>query len=325
MKFWGMNLRTIFTLMAIAILITFISLWMGQQAYSWMPPQASAESKLIDDLFSFLVVLGTFIFLGVGGTILYSILFYRAGKYDFSDGPPIEGNVTLEVVWTVIPIFLVIWIAGYSYQVYSQMAIRGPMEIVHLHNPMEMESAYASPEKNPETQENVTQGAPESAVVLPPEEIEVHSRQWAWEFRYPDQDVTSTELHLPVDRRVRLALQTEDVLHGFYIPAFRLKQDIIPNRTIDFEFTPIRVGKYRLEDSQFSGTYFAVMQADVLVESADDYQQWLAKAATRQPSAASEYSRYSDKAIKPGWPTVVPAPPPIVNQPSATSLKIYSQ
>ncbi|MBI4784495.1 MAG: cytochrome c oxidase subunit II [Oscillatoriophycideae cyanobacterium NC_groundwater_1537_Pr4_S-0.65um_50_18] len=325
-----MKVQTIFTLIAIAILITFISLWMGQQAYSWVPPQASAESKLIDDLFSFLVVLGTFIFLGVGGTILYSILFFRAGKYDFSDGPPIEGNITLEVVWTVIPIALVIWIASYSYQIYSQMAIRGPMEIVHLHNPVEMQSAYAAPEKNPETQENVTQGAPESAVMLPPEEIEVHSRQWAWEFRYPDQNVTSTELHLPVDRRVKLALQSEDVLHGFYIPAFRLKQDIIPNRTIDFEFTPIRIGKYRLEDSQFSGTYFAVMQADVLVESPEDYQQWLVSTAMREPSpaynqAAAEYSRYSDKAIKPGWPTVVPAPAPIVNQPSATSLKTYSQ
>ena len=325
-----MKLRTSFTLLTIATLITLISLWMGQQSYSWLPPQASAESKLIDDLFSFLVVLGTFIFLGVGGTILYSILFYRAGKYDFSDGPPIEGNLTLEVVWTIIPVCLVIWIAGYSYHVYSQMAIRGPMEIVQMHNPMEMGSAYAAPEKNPETQENVTKGAPESAVVLPPEAIEVYSRQWVWEFRYPEQNVTSTELHLPVDRRVRLALQTEDVLHGFYIPAFRLKQDIIPNRTIDFEFTPIRIGKYRLEDSQFSGTYFAVMQADVLVESPDDYQQWLTDAAKRKPApaynqAASEYSRFSDKAIKPGWPTVVPAPPPMVNHPGATSLKAYSQ
>jgi cytochrome c oxidase subunit II len=314
-----MKVQTILTLVAIAILLTLASLWMGQQSYGWLPPQASAESKLIDDLFSFLVTLGTFVFLGVGGALMYSILFYRAGKYDFSDAAPIEGNITLEIVWTAVPILLVAWIAGYSYHVYSQMAIRGPMEIVHLH--MGMEAAYAAPEKNPETEENVTQGAPESAVVRPPEEIEVHSRQWVWEFRYPQQNVTSTELHLPVDRRIRLALQSEDVIHGFYIPAFRLKQDIIPDRTIDFEFTPIRMGKYRLEDSQFSGTYFAVMQADVVVESPDDYQQWLADAATHERSpaynqAAFEYARSSDnKPIKPGWATVKPAPPPLVNQP----------
>lgn len=175
-----MKIRMILTLMAIAGLLTIASLWMGQQSYAWLPPQASAESKLIDDLFSFLVTLGTFIFLGVGGAMMYSILFYRAGKYDFSDGPPIEGNVPLEVVWTIVPIILVFWIAGYSYNVYSQMAIRGPMEIVHLHNPLEMQAAYAEPEQDPTTGENVTKGAPESAVVLPPEEIEVHSRQWVW-------------------------------------------------------------------------------------------------------------------------------------------------
>lgn len=297
-----MNIRTIFTLIVAAIVIALASFWMGQQAYSWFPPQASAESKLIDDLFSFLVTLGTFIFLGVTGALLYSIIFHRAGKYDDSDGPPIEGNVKLEIVWTAIPIVLVIWIVSYSYQVYDQMAIRGPMEVVHLHLPTMMESAYAAPIKGTE----------------PLEEIDVYAKQWAWVFRYPEQDVTSTELHLPVDRRIRLALHSEDVLHGFYVPAFRLKQDIIPDRVIDFEFTPTRVGKYRLRDSQYSGTYFAATQADVVVESADNYQQWLADAATQTPKpaynqAAAEYHLASERPLVQGWKSIVPAPPPVVN------------
>jgi cytochrome c oxidase subunit 2 len=302
-----MKIRKILKLSAIAIALTLTSLWIGQQAYSWFPPQAAAESQLIDQLFSFLVTLGAFIFLGVTGTLLYSVLFHRAGKYDFSDGPAIEGNITLEIVWTAIPILLVFWIAGYSYNVYEQMAIRGPMEVVHLHMPMEMESAYAAP----------IEGAAE-----PVEEIEVLAKQWAWVFRYPDNNVTSSELHLPTNRRVRLALQSEDVLHGFYIPAFRLKQDIIPKHKTDFEFTPIRVGKYRLRDSQFSGTYFAAMQADVVVESPEDYNQWLAQAATHSPSpatnqAAAEYAQGAeDKAFKTGYPTVVPVAPPLVNYPS---------
>jgi cytochrome c oxidase subunit 2 len=159
-------------------------------------------------------------------------------------------------------------------------------------------------------------GAPEAGV----EQIEVHSRQWVWEFRYPGQNVTSTELHLPNDRRVKLALTSDDVIHGFYIPAFRLKQDIIPGRKIDFEFTPIREGTYRLRDSQYSGTYFAAMQTNVVVESPASYQQWLATAArqTPQPGDDPAFTEYSQlvKSGRVGWKTIVPAAPPLVNDSS---------
>ncbi|WP_019498234.1 cytochrome c oxidase subunit II [Pseudanabaena sp. PCC 6802] len=302
-----MKTRTILTLVAIAIALTAISLWMGQQSYSWFPPQASAESIEIDNLFSFLVSLGTFIFLGVAGTVIYSVLFQRAGKYDDSDGPHIEGNVTLEVVWTAIPICLVIWIAGYSYQIYDRMSILGPMEHVH----MGMPAVEAAPLADSTSRE------PSIPAAEPKERIEVRARQWAWEFRYPDRRITSTELHLPVNRRIELALNSEDVLHGFFVPAFRIKQDVVPGRAIDFEFTPIREGTYRLRDSQYSGTYFAAMQTNVVVESPESYQQWLTDAANRTPATAynqafAEYRRAQESGTA-GWKTVIPAPPPVVN------------
>ena len=307
-----MKMRLILTLVGATIILTLASLWMGQQAYSWFPPEASAEAKLIDDLFSFLVALGTFIFLGVTGTLAYSVLFNRVGRYDYSDGPPIEGNVTLEIVWTAIPIALVIWIAGYSYQVYEQMDVRGPMELVHLHLPSTMEAAYAEP---------MEMGG------LPSTEIGVQAKQWAWIFHYPGergQDITSTELHLPVDRRIKLALTSDDVLHGFYIPAFRLKQDVIPGRAINFNLTPTRIGRYRLRDSQFSGTWFAANQADVVVESLDTYQQWLKQSASQplQAGISDAVQQYQDrqKLKSPGWATVVPAPPPQVNVPGSNTL-----
>ena len=298
-----MKIRTILNLGAIALVLAAISIWVGQVSYSWLPPQAAAESILIDDLFSFLVTLGSFIFLGVTGTLIYSIIFQRAAKYDYSDGPHIEGNITLEVVWTAIPIFLVFWIAAYSYNIYEKMAIQGPMELVHLHTPLEMESAYADP-LEPATE--------------PVEKIQVYAKQWSWVFRYPENGVTSTELHLPVDRRVRVALNSEDVLHGFYIPAFRLKQDIIPKHPIDFEFTPIRVGKYSLTDSQYSGTYFATMATNVVVESPQDYKNWLVQAGNSELSPAknqahSEYVQKSEAPVQQGWPSIKPASPPIVN------------
>ncbi|WP_445633963.1 Cytochrome c oxidase subunit 2 [Nostoc sp. DSM 114161] len=329
------KILNILTLLTGAIAVTATSLWIGQQAYSWLPPQAAAESQLIDNLISFLVTLGSFIFLGVTSTLMYSVIFHRAVKDDFTDGPAIEGNITLEVVWTAIPILLVFWIAGYSYQVYEQMGIQGPSQLVHLHNPLGMESAYAAPKTDKGIRREVGaeassdpnfggQGDKESSLVAsglePVEKIDVIAKQWAWVFHYPERDVTSSELHLPSDRRVRLALNSQDVLHGFYIPAFRLKQDIIPNHAIDFEFTPVRPGQYRLTDSQYSGTYFATMQANVVVESPEEYHQWLSQAATQKPSpaknqAAYEYAQTSNQSVKTGWATVPPAAPPLVNSP----------
>lgn len=294
------------TIVTGAVAVTLTSLWIGKQSYSWLPPQGAAESHLIDDLFSFLVTLGSLIFLGVTATLFYSICFHRAKATDLGDGPHIEGNITLEVVWTAIPIMLVLWIAGYSYQVYEQMGIQGPSHQIHLHNPIKMKSASATIDKPP------------VAVFENIEHIDVSAKQWAWVFHYPESNVTSTELHLPQNSRVRLNLHSEDVLHGFYIPAFRLKQDIIPGNDLDFEFTPIRLGAYDLTDSQYSGTYFATMRAKVIVESLSQYQQWLSKAASQELTpapnqAASEYAQKLENGINSGWKTVEPATPPLVN------------
>ncbi|MBD2136758.1 cytochrome c oxidase subunit II [Anabaena sp. FACHB-1237] len=309
-----MNIRLILNFLTLAtgaIAVTFTSIWIGKQSYSWLPPQAAAESHLVDDLISFLVTMGAFIFLGVTAVLLYSILFHRARDTDFSDGPHIEGNITLEVVWTAIPIMLVLWIATYSYQVYEEMGIQGPNHLLHLHNPIKMVMANSDNSETPEITSKTTK---------PMEEIDVLAKQWAWVFHYPENNVTSTELHLPSDRRIRLKLHSEDVLHGFYIPAFRVKQDIIPGHNIDFEFTPIRPGEYRLIDSQYSGTYFATMTANVVVENSETYHQWLASAAKNTPSpapnqAVAEYNLKLKNGIDSGWESIQPAAPPLVNFP----------
>jgi cytochrome c oxidase subunit 2 len=303
-----MNIRVLLRLAALAGIMTPISLWVGQLSYTWMPEPASAEALLVDHLFSFLTTLGTFIFLGVAGTLLYSVLFQRADRYDEGDGPPVEGNLTLEIVWTAIPIVLVVWIAGYSYKIYDEMGILGPMEHMHLGE------AIAAP--------MVAQATAD------PEPIQVRARQWVWEFYYPEAGLTSTELHLPNNTRARLTLTSEDVLHGFYVPAFRVKQDVIPGRSIDFEFTPIREGVYRLRDSQYSGTYFAAMQANVVVESPEAYQQWLHDGAALppQPGINPSFDEYQVKVAnrenRPGWKTVTPAPAPLVNFPGSPEIPV---
>ena len=297
-----MKIRTVLILAAVATALAAISFWVGQSAYGWMPPQASAESILVDRLFSFLVTVGTFIFLGVFVTLAYAVLFQQAGRYDSSDGPHIEGNVTLEIVWTAIPLALVLWIAVFSIQIYEQMSILRQMDHVHM--------GKATEEAAP-----VVQGSADSDADVP---IEVLARQWTWEFRYPGQNVSSTELHLPSNQRATLLLKSEDVIHGFFIPAFRIKQDVIPNEEITFEFTPIREGYYRLRESQYSGTYVAAIQADVVVESSDAYREWLTSAAKKPPVVAyneafEDYRQISEKGGSAGWVTVPPAEPPLVN------------
>ena len=301
-------MRKIFNTLLLAVFIAGIlaaSKWIGQLSYAWMPAQATAEAKHVDDLFSFLVAVGAFTFLGIAGLIGYSVLTCRASKDDWSEGHPARSDWRLEILWTLAPTVLVLWIATQSNAIYQQLNILGLAPVV-LHLPME-EPAYA------ETKPTVPNDAKPAT-----QEIEVMSQQWAWSFRYPG-GVTSTDLHLPVNQSVNLKLESKDVLHGFYVPEFRVKQDIIPNRLITFVFTPLREGKYRLRDSQFSGTDFALMEADVYVESPAAYQQWLTQAATRKPTpssnpAFSEHTQHPEKAGNSGS-TIPPAKPPVVNNP----------
>lgn len=250
-----------------------ISRWIGQQAYTWMPPQATAEAQRVDDLFSFLVSIGAFVFLGLVGTMLYSVLFFRAKPDDYSEGHPSRGSAKLEILWTVAPTLLVLWIAFQNINIYSQLDILGLQQIVHhsLDSP-----AYAASGTPSDTLNSASVNSKPAT-----EQIQVMAKQWEWTFRYPNQ-VTSHELHLLVNESTRLDLQAKEVIHGFYVPAFRLKQDMVPGRNIALVVTPTRAGNYRLQDSQYSGTYFALMTADVYVESRDAYNQWLA-ATAQQP------------------------------------------
>lgn len=252
-------------LMVFIAVILVIARWIGDQAYSWMPIQATAEAKQVDRIFSFLTSVGTFIFLAIAGTIGYSIIIGRAPKGDWSHGHPARSDVRLEILWTVVPTVLVLWLAVQSFNIYQQLDIEGLQPIVHLHILEEPAAAATVTNTNQPVTEN----------------IEVLAKQWVWSFRYPNNAI-SNELHLRANERTRLNLHSQDVIHGFYVPEFRLKQDMIPNRNINLVLTPTKIGKYHLRDSQFSGTDFALMVADVYVDSSETYSQWLSQAATRK-------------------------------------------
>lgn len=294
--------------------ILILSYWLGQQAYSWMPPQGTEEAKHVDDLFSFLVTLGSLIFFGVVGTIAYAVLTCRANPQDYSEGHPSRGNGKLEFFWTIVPTVLVMWIACQSYNIYQELDIEGLSKIYNFSTSLGEQPAVAA---------TVTQQK-----VQPVEKIQVIAKQWEWTFQYPTANLTTSELHLPLNHAVHLVLKSEDVLHGFYVPEFRFKQDIIPNHPLDFVFTPIKEGKYVLHDSQFSGTYFPLMEANVYVDSPDAYRQWLQTTANNPLTdssnlAAAEYNQPAKQFFKTKWATVVPTQSTVnALQPNLTEPKL---
>jgi cytochrome c oxidase subunit 2 len=100
--------------------------------------------------------------------------------------------------------------------------------------------------------------------------------QYAWIFTYPDSGVTSGELHLPVGREVLLNISANDVLHAFWVPEYRLKQDAIPGRQSELRFTPAKIGEYPVICAELCGAYHGAMKTKVIAESPADFDAWIA-------------------------------------------------
>jgi len=302
------------------------SRWLMAQVPRWLPPQASTAAPLVDDLFALEAGIGCFLLLGCTAVIAWTLLFDRADKYDRDDGEPIEGNLKLEITWTVIPLVVVLLLAAQAIRVNGQLAslggkvrVAGAAEALRLVGVEGVEGVpglLAGTSARAAGADAAKDPVAASAAELGP--VVVIARQWSWEFVYPD-GVSSAELHLPVNRPVRFRLVSLDVLHAMSIPAFRLRQDVVPGSVIDYRLTPSREGRYRLRDSLFSGAYFASNQTDVVVESAEAFERWL-QAARRSPlapspNAATDLWRQRQERGNRGWATVPPAPPPLVNVP----------
>ena len=299
----GPNIGAIVIITIAVGLNLVIAKMMANWSYSWFPPQASSAAPYVDDLFALETGIGSFIFFGCTGFMGWVLLFNRAGKYDESDGAPIEGNTKLEITWTIIPLVTVFLIATYSMNVNMKLQTLGPKHKYAIGT--DPTALIANDPK---------------ADIGP---IDVIARQWSWEFIYPN-GVRSSELHLPVDQRVNFRLISEDVLHSFFVPAFRLKQDIIPGSIISYSLTPTKEGRFRLRDAMFSGAYFSQNQTNVVVESEATYADWLKKTAAQplQPGLDPGRSLYDRRLARgdKGWATVPPAPPPMVNDPGDPSI-----
>ncbi|MEL6500471.1 MAG: cytochrome c oxidase subunit II, partial [Cyanobacteria bacterium J06623_1] len=214
---------SIITLIA-GVAMTLISLWYGQN-HGLLPTAASSDAGDVDQLFNFMMTIATGLFLLVEGVLVYSVIKFRRKKGDTTDGPPIEGNVPLEIVWTAIPTVIVFILSIYSFEIYNRMGGLDPMaagdpgpQLAHIQHHSQLVAL------DPE-QQNIALGlgvSPDSQQGDNPLEIKVNGIQYAWIFTYPETGVVSGEIHVPVNRPVALNMTGGDVIHAFWLPEFRI-------------------------------------------------------------------------------------------------------
>lgn len=201
----------------------------------WLPESASKQMDRITFVYWFATIICIFIFALVMSVLLYSLWAFRASKYDESDGPHLHGNARLEVIWTVVPFVLVV-----------------ALGIV---------SAVVMAKNN-----NTTNAL----------KIKVYAQQFAWRFEYPENGgIKTNELWLPVDRDIKLEMESADVIHSFWIPVMGQKQDVVPGDPMELIVSPTRTGDFPLICTELCGLGHATMRAAVHVVEQDEFASWV--------------------------------------------------
>ncbi len=235
---------------SIVFLVALICGFLVATKVDLLPEVASTRGDLMKRLFNFLLGAATVVFVLVEGLLAYSVIRFRRRAGDETDGAAIHGNTLLEVFWTAIPALLVVVIAVYSFRVLARS----------------------------------------EAAVEDPLVVEVVGRQFAWEFRYPVQGLTTPELHLPVGRSVRFEITSEDVIHSFWVPNFLAKRDATPGQISEFIVTPSEVGVFPVRCAELCGPGHAAMVTKAVVESEADFLAWVQRQASL-PSDPTEAGR----------------------------------
>jgi cytochrome c oxidase subunit II len=205
----------------------------------WFPVAASEEAHDIDTLWDVLVIVSVPIFVLVETIVLYSVWKFRMRPgEELKDGPPIHGNTRLEVIWTAIPAIILVALCSYAYVVLQ-----------------DIEEAEASEMK-----------------------VRVVGEQFTWTFFYRGdggKEIASPQLYLPEGKQVNFSIQSKDVLHDFWVPAFRQKIDAVPGITTHFRIKPVKTGTFPVVCAELCGLGHSVMRQSAHVVSQGDFDKWL--------------------------------------------------
>ena len=171
--------------------------------------------------------------------LIFTLVAVFATKYRRRHGreaTQIEGSLLLEIGWTVVPLGIMML-----------MFAGGALLYFHMRTP------------------------PRDAA-----EVYVVGKQWMWKLEHAEGQMELNELHVPVDRDIKLIMTSQDVIHSFFVPAFRVKMDVVPGRYTTMWFRPTKTGTYHLFCAQFCGTMHSGMIGQIVVMEQKDYQAWLA-------------------------------------------------
>jgi cytochrome c oxidase subunit 2 len=270
----AMAVPTALITLLIGMVLTLVGLWVGHNV-NLLPVDASSNAPVYDALFEVLFSIGTVLFLGIVGLLIYSLVRFRRRDGDTGDGAAIEGNLPLEIVWTAIPAVVVLFVGIYSYDIYERM---GGMASFHDHGamaemvqPVSFESAQDGDTGASRIWGGIGQSG-DAGAALP---VEVTAMQFAFIFHYPGPGITAGELHVPLGQPVQLRMEAKDVIHAFWVPQFRLKQDVIPGQPTLLTFTPTRTGSYPIVCAELCGPYHGSMRSTVVVHEPEAFDDWL--------------------------------------------------
>jgi len=213
---------------------------MNDSGTFWLPEAASTVAAEVDGLFYFVYWASAIIFVGVVAAMIYFAYKYR--RRDPGDRPQlVEESRLLEISWIVVPTILVLLVFTWGFQTFVTLQTAPP-------------NAY---------------------------EIRGQAYSYGWNFEYPEGAQTTDELYIPADRpvQVRLSSREGDVLHSFFLPQFRVKQDVLPNRYTSVWFEANKPGTYELFCTEYCGTGHSQMLGEVNVLPQDEFDEWLSEAS----------------------------------------------
>ncbi len=210
---------------------------------SWLPENVSTYGKDIDRLFYLIYYITGATFLLVAVTMVAFLILYRhregrRARYT-------HGNTTLEIIWTIVPAVILVVLSFMSQATWGN--IKGHMPPADVH-------------------------------------VQVTAKQFNWEVTYPGPDgklgteddlQMDNEVHVPVNKVILVHLKSKDVIHSFFLPNFRLKQDAVPGREIQAWFQATKPGRYELPCAELCGFGHSGMRGWVYVHPADEYDKWV--------------------------------------------------
>jgi cytochrome c oxidase subunit II len=228
-----------FVIVGVLVAISTVLVYLFLIGSGLLPVEASQQAVTIDRLFDMHYALIAFLFSLIVVFIAYSLVVFRQRPGETGDGKFFKGNSRLEMFWTLVPLAVVIIISYIGSQNLAEV-------------------------KREDTQAMV---------------VNVTAFQWNWEFQYPDYNITTNTLYLPVNKQVLLKMTSRDVIHSFWVPEFRVKQDILPGANLvkELRINPSLIGDYKVRCAELCGGAHAAMERPVIVVSKGDFDAWVAK------------------------------------------------